>query len=122
MSNDDLEFLASLQLDFIGEATEALDKCEFCLLTYEKQKTTESIESYLRHLNFIKGGAYAVELEKIAKAISKVEGLGNKPETDQFIEISLSSIDIIRDAIVLIRTRELTRMDGMLDEVMAKIP
>lgn len=122
MSNEDLEFLNNLQLDFISEATEALDKCEFCLLTYEKQKTADSIESYLRHLNFIKGGAYAVELEKMATAINKVEKLGNKPETDQFIEISLSSIDTIREAIVLIRSKEIAKMDGMLDEVIAKIP
>lgn len=122
MDNDDLEFLRTLQLEFIDETTDSLVGCEDCLIKYEKQKTPEVLREYLRILHSIKGSARAVEFEKIAMTIHKVEGMGNKPDSDYFIELSLKSIDTLREAIVLIRSGEIDAMNKILDDIMAKIP
>lgn len=122
MEDDDLEFLRTLQLEFIGETTDSLLGCEDCLIKYEKQKSPEVLREYLRLLHSIKGSARAVEFEKIAMTIHKVEGLGSKPEAENFIELSLKSIDTLREAIELIRSGEIDAMNQILDDVMAKIP
>ena len=121
MENDDLEFLKTLQLEFIGETSDSLLQCEDCLIKYEKQKDPEVLREYLRYLHSIKGSARAVEFEKIAMTIHKVEGLGNKPDAPQFIEISLKSIDTLREAIEFIRSGEIDEMNLILDEIMSKI-
>ena len=122
MNDDDLEFLKTLQLEFIGETTETLLQCEDCLIKYEKQKSPDVLREYLRCLHSIKGSARAVEFEKIAMTIHKVEGLGGKPDDEHFIELSLKSIDTLRESLELIRSGEIDKMDTILDEIMAKIP
>ncbi len=121
MENDDLEFLKTLQLEFIGETTDSLLQCEDCLIKYEKQKDPEILREYLRYLHSIKGSARAVEFEKIAMTIHKVEGLGSKPDAPHFIENSLKSIDTLREAIEFIRSGEIDEMNLILDEIMSKI-
>lgn len=122
MEDDDLEFLRTLQLEFIGETTDSLLGCEDCLIKYEKQKSPEVLREYLRILHSIKGSARAVEFDKIAMTIHKVEGMGSKPDSDYFIELSLKSIDTLREAIELIRSGEIEAMNKILDDIMAKIP
>jgi chemotaxis protein histidine kinase CheA len=122
MENEDLEFLKTLQLEFIGETSDSLLACEDCLIKYEKQKSPEQLREYLRILHSIKGSARAVEFEKIAMTIHRVEGLGSKPEADNFVELSLKSIDTLREGIELIRSGEIEEMNKMLDDIMAKIP
>jgi chemotaxis protein histidine kinase CheA len=122
MHDEDLEFLRTLQLEFIGETMDSLLKCEDCLIKYEKQKSVDLLREYLRCLHSIKGSSRAVEFEKIAMTIHKVEGLGSKPDSEIFIELSLQSIDTLREAIEYIRSGEIDKMDEILDEIMAKIP
>ena len=122
MENEDLEFLKTLQLEFIGETSDSLLSCEDCLIKYEKQKSPEVLREYLRVLHSIKGSARAVEFEKIAMTIHKVEGLGSKPDSENFVELSLKSIDTLREAIELIRSGEIDEMNIILDDIMAKIP
>lgn len=122
MENDDSEFLRTLQLEFIGETSDSLIGCEDCLIKYEKQKSDDVLREYLRILHSIKGSARAVEFEKIAQTIHKVEGLGSKPDDELFIELSLKSVDTLREAIELIRSGEIDAMDKILDDIMAKIP
>jgi chemotaxis protein histidine kinase CheA len=122
MNDEDLEFLRTLQLEFIGETIDSLAQCEDCLIKYEKQKSSDVLREYLRCLHSIKGSSRAVEFEKIAMTIHKVEGLGSKPDSDIFVELSLKSIDTLRDAIEFIRSGEIDKMDEILDEIMSKIP
>jgi chemotaxis protein histidine kinase CheA len=121
MNDDDLEFLKTLQLEFIDETVDSLHQCEGTLMRYEKQKTADDIREYLRLLHSIKGSARAVEFEKIAMTIHKVEGLGSKPDDPNFIELSLASIDTLREAITLIRSGEIEKMDAILDDIMSNI-
>jgi chemotaxis protein histidine kinase CheA len=122
MNDEDLEFLKTLQLEFIGETTDSLLLCEDCLIKYEKQKSPELLQKYLRILHSIKGSARAVEFEKIAMTVHKVEGLGSKPDSEIFVELSLKSIDTLREAIEYIRSGEIDQMNDILDEIMATIP
>lgn len=121
MDNEDLEFLKTLQLEFIGETTDSLLSCEDCLIKYEKQKSPEVLREYLRILHSIKGSARAVEFEKIAMTVHKLEGLGNKPDAENFVEFSLKSIDSLSEGIKLIRSGEIDEMNKILDDIMAKI-
>ena len=122
MNDDDKEFLKTLQLEFIDETIDSLHLCEGCLMKYEKAKSPELIREYLRLLHSIKGSARAVEFEKLAMTIHKVEGLGAKPDDANFIELSLNSLDTFREALALIRSNEIEAMNTILDEIMAKIP
>ena len=117
---EDLEFLESLKQDFIEECLESLQKCEECLLSFEKNKSDEVLREYLRVLHSIKGSSRAVEFDKIAKAVHQIESLGQKTNEPQFVELSLSLVDDLRDAVELIRQNQMDEMEAKLDATIAK--
>ena len=121
MNDDDLDFLKTLQLEFIGETTDSLNLCEGCLIQYEKQKSPDHIRELLRNLHSMKGSARAVEFEKFAMTIHKVESLGSNLDDPNFVEYSLFAIDKLRDALSCIKSNDLDKMDLVLDEIMNKI-
>jgi chemotaxis protein histidine kinase CheA len=91
-------------------------------MKYEKQKNPEVLREYLRCLHSIKGSARAVEFEKIALTIHRVEGMGAKPDSEHFVELSLKSVDTLKESLELIRSGEEEEMNKILDEIMSKIP
>ncbi len=112
---DDQEFLETLRVDFLEETLENLEKCEECLLKYEKKKDDDLIREYLRLLHSIKGSARAVEFDKVASAIHQIESLGDKVTNSLFVELSLSLIDNVREVMKVIKTGDLAEMDKQLD-------
>lgn len=121
MNDDDLEFLQTLRLEFIGETTDSLNLCENCLINYEKSKNPDQIRELLRCLHSIKGSSRAVEFEKFAMTVHKIESLGSNLEDPNFVEHSLFAVDKLRDSLQFVRNDELDKMDTLLDEIMAKI-
>lgn len=117
---EDLEFLESLKQDFIEETMENLEKCEECLLKFERDKSEDHIREYLRLLHSIKGSARAVDFDKVGTTIHQIETLGHKNQEPTFVEISLSLVDDLRDVMGLIKSGDLVGMDSRLEMTIKK--
>lgn len=117
---DDAEFLESLRQDFVLETMDNLAKCEECLLKFETNKEDAALREYLRVLHSIKGSARAVEFDKIATTVHQIESLGQKSAEAQFVEISLASIDRLREVMDLIKDNDQAEIDRRLDDAIKK--
>lgn len=117
---DDLEFLESLKKDFLEECQGNLEKCEECLLNFEQNKNDDEIRSYLRVLHSIKGSAKAVEYNKMAAAIHQIESLGSNTGHPQFIEVSLSLLDELKDVLKTIKAGGDSEAEVKLDQAIKK--
>lgn len=118
--DEDQEFLESLKVDFIEETLENLEKCEECLLKYENNKEDGRLREYLRLLHSIKGSARAVEFDMVASAIHQIEALGQKAADPQFVELSLSLVDDIREVMKVLKEKDIAEMEIKLKKAIER--
>jgi chemotaxis protein histidine kinase CheA len=121
MNEEDQEFLESLKKDFIEETFDLLLKCEESLLNFEKKYEEEYFQEYMRLIHSIKGSARAVEFDLVASTIHLIEGLGQKSKDHTFVELSLLSIDGIRESLVFIKNNNQQDMEITLKTIVQKI-
>lgn len=117
MNEEDAEFLESLRKDFVEETFDLLNKCEECLLNYENGFDEIHYQDYMRRLHSIKGSARAVEFDLIASTIHLIESVGQKTQKEKFVELSLSSLDGVKNAIEFIKNGQTNDADSNLKEL-----
>lgn len=121
MNAEDQEFLESLRKDFIDETFDLLLKCEESLLNFEKNYDEKFFQEYMRTLHSIKGSARAVEFDAFASTLHLIEGLGLKSKDQQFVEISLASLDGIKESLESARSGSMNEMDLKLASLTTRL-
>lgn len=117
MNAEDAEFLESLRKDFVEETFDLLSKCEESLLNYEQGFEESFYLDYMRRLHSIKGSARAVEFDLIASTVHIIESIGQKNKREKFVELSLSSLDSIRNSLEFIKNDQLKEANANLTEL-----
>lgn len=121
MNQEDQEFLESLRKDFLDDTFDLLVKCEDSLLNFEKSFDEVFFQEYMRLIHSIKGSARAVEFDSIASTLHLIESLGQKSKDHTFIEMSLSSIDAIKDALQFVKDNDIPKMEATLAGIAQKL-
>jgi chemotaxis protein histidine kinase CheA len=113
-SEEDLEFLLSLQKEFHDDARDALTECENLLLEFENNKTEDQMDDFKRRLHSLKGSARAVEYEKMASALHKLEETCANSAAAEFVDNSLKTLDGLKDYVEKLDDEDKESAEGVI--------
>lgn len=120
MEDDDSEFLAELREEFFTEAKETLLECENILINIENGDSS-GFDQYKRQLHSLKGSAHAVDLKKIAAILHTMEDWIKDNKITEIVEISLTTIDYIRQAVEASDSGDEAGAEQILDSYLSQI-
>ena len=122
-SEEDLEFLETLKVEFYGEAQEGLEGCEALLLEFNSSSETGKLDEFMRVLHSMKGSARAVDMEEIAKVFHSLESvcLRIKDAGAGDINPMLSIIDKLREYISMFENEQADEAAPIVEQCLTEL-